>query len=159
MKTSKYKKMMQKYSSHKYDQEIRSLIASQQESNLLLAIHLALANGISLDYLADCLYDEASLKIINCHGQAPDTIYDLKFNLVFDHKKYGLSFSVEGIPIASKEFFDDFEELLRMGGEYYSLKTRGLVPAIELQQKTDVLTREEIRAVICQLLEQYLNNQ
>ena len=105
------------------------------------------------------MYHEASWKIINCHGQAPDTIYDLKFNLVFDHKKYGLSFSVEGIPIERKDFVDDFEELLRIGGEHYSMKTKGLVPAIEVKRNTDTLTRAKILVVICQVLEQYLQDQ
>jgi hypothetical protein len=142
-----------------YKEQIKNLIASDQESNLLLAIHLAQANGLSVDYLAECIYYEASRKMTSCHGYPPSTIYDIKFYFSFAKGDYGLSFSVEGIPVEGNDFVHDFDQLLRQGGETYSLETYGLVPDISIKNSPESFSVEVVKTVLAQLLEQYLLDQ
>lgn len=150
---------MQKISKTKEEEQIKSLIASDQEANLLLAIHIAQANEMSLESLAKMIYYEAARKMTSCHGYPPSTIYDIKFYFSFSQEKYGLSFSVEGIPVEGEDFVHDFDELLQIGGTSYSLDTQGLESEISINQSQEAFDLTQVQVILCQLLEEYLKDE
>ena len=149
--------------------KIKALIQTNEEANIFLAIHLCHNCGISIEYLADCIYLYGSRQMINCHGDNSVNSYDAKFYFSFSDKQYSLSVHVESIKadidmeadgdtLQESSFRDDFDRLLRIGGTKNSIQTKGLIPSIDITNSKKTPSPEEIKQLISRLLKQYIND-